>query len=220
MHGALWRAEFTTDGTDSREIYNGDTFAANATVGTGAAGAIAAGGSFGTDYFFADGAGGVQKYDTTGGVGFTDLGSLGTNVNTQYGDLVALDATTLVLSVRFVDNGTSTDQLVRYDTTNGNVDVYDNIDRRFAGLAFGDQGSLFGIRSNTPSDSNNRGVYLIDLAANAGEGSYDFIADYSESRTFTDAAAVPIPAAAWLFGSALIGAIGLGRRKSKRAAQA
>ena len=44
-------------------------------------------------------------------------------------------------------------------------------------------------------------------------GSADFIRIHNDSSTFTAPSAVPVPAAVWLFGTALIGLVGFGRRK-------
>lgn len=58
------------------------------------------------------------------------------------------------------------------------------------------------------SDLGDSGVVMTGLVALTNEGAQDFVAQ------------VPIPAAAWLFGSAMVGAGVLGRRKKKADATA
>ena len=53
-----------------------------------------------------------------------------------------------------------------------------------------------------------------DQWVNSGSGSTSWTAEERTWATFTPAAAVPVPAAVWLFGSGLLGLIGIARRKS------
>jgi hypothetical protein len=52
-----------------------------------------------------------------------------------------------------------------------------------------------------------------DQWVNSGSGSTSWTAEERTWATFTPAAAVPVPAAVWLFGSGLLGLIGIARRK-------
>jgi hypothetical protein len=49
---------------------------------------------------------------------------------------------------------------------------------------------------------------------NSGSGSTSWAGEERTWATFTPAAAVPVPAAVWLFGSGLLGLIGIARRKN------
>jgi hypothetical protein len=53
-------------------------------------------------------------------------------------------------------------------------------------------------------------VYSILLGGNSGNGNFDPHAGYSMSIT-----SVPVPAAVWLFGSAIAGLVGVGRKKNQ-----
>jgi hypothetical protein len=57
-------------------------------------------------------------------------------------------------------------------------------------------------------------VYSILLGGNSGNGNFDPHAGYSMSITSAPAA-VPVPAAVWLFGSAIAGLVGVGRKKKQ-----
>jgi hypothetical protein len=211
VNGRLYRASFDVP-SGNQTIFNEDVPVGEPTTSLQGAGSIAAGGAFGSDYYFADGYGKIFKFDTTTGdaTTSTQVGDLG-NVTTEYGDLVVKDATTLVLSVG--DAGNVNKWLFTYDLTTNTKTQLTGVTQKFAGIAFGQSGTLYGIRSG----ANDTGVYSIDLS---GVGSVAPIANYTSGNIYTDAAPVPIPAAAWLFGSALIGAIGLGRRKRNNALNA
>jgi len=66
----------------------------------------------------------------------------------------------------------------------------------------GGDGSLFWLSTTDPSDTTGVIVNLGSVSLNSGTG----------VLTFGSAAPVPVPAAVWLFGSALAGLLGLGRR--------
>ena len=91
---------------------------------------------------------------------------------------------------------------------------------KYAGLAFsGDR--LFGIET----DSNAGGgaadtLYEVSLASGASFGVGTEIADLNGSFAFNDAAAVPLPAAAWLFLGGLAGVVGWARRSKSAGATA
>jgi len=91
---------------------------------------------------------------------------------------------------------------------------------KYAGLAFsGDR--LFGIET----DSNAGGgaadtLYEVSLASGASFGEGTSIAKLGDSFAFNDAAAVPLPAAAWLFLGGLAGVVGWARRSKSAGATA
>lgn len=89
--------------------------------------------------------------------------------------------------------------------------------------------TAFGFESGNPSFEfalNVTGGDAMSLYGNAGltlsgmntatSFAADFVRDfaYSDAKTVVPAAVVPVPAAAWLFGSGLIGLVGVARRRS------
>ena len=90
---------------------------------------------------------------------------------------------------------------------------------KYSGLAFRDDGTLLSLGS---LDAASGALYSVNTANGAatslsgtglpyGTGPIHFGVD--GGLTFAPAAAVPVPAAAWLFGSGLLGLIGIARRK-------
>ncbi len=63
------------------------------------------------------------------------------------------------------------------------------------------------------TDKYTGGAAFINGSLHA-DGSYDF-----NFRTYVDVGVVPVPAAVWLFGTALIGLVGFGKRKSRIVAE-
>lgn len=59
-----------------------------------------------------------------------------------------------------------------------------------------------------PIDLQMAAAFVRDLAANGGTFTY------SHSLELSDISTIPVPAAAWLFGSGLLGLVGVARRKS------
>jgi len=66
----------------------------------------------------------------------------------------------------------------------------------------------FAAGTTMPGDTRS-GSFSLDL-----EGSYGYFTIESAAKTPTNINAVPLPAAVWLFGSGLIGLIGMARRKN------
>ncbi len=102
------------------------------------------------------------------------------------------------------------------------INIYDNAGQLVDRLAYGDQAFPGTIRTQTQSGravsqaalgANNPALWALSSVGDV-EGSWSAGGSIaSPGRTsFTPAPAVPVPAAAWLFGSALLG-LGCARRK-------
>ena len=78
-------------------------------------------------------------------------------------------------------------------------------------ISVGQTSALFYAQANT-SDGVTLAAGATEVSQLGGSGPGAIIADLTASGNFTAASAVPVPAAAWLFGSALAG-LGLVRRK-------
>ena len=75
--------------------------------------------------------------------------------------------------------------------------------------------TISGFFTSKPGITLPGGVPPSDIILEAGDGShnpFDFFAAFLSGEVITDSP-VPIPAAIWLFGSGLIGLIGIARRK-------
>jgi hypothetical protein len=224
VNGSIFRSSFDTiNSTFTPKIYEVNSEFATASEGVATKSAIAGAGGFGSVYYYATGTGAIASLETSGGAPGVQklLGQLSDGV-TQYGDLAvrsvdAQGAATLILSY----DTSSGSKLVSFDTgtqTTTSIAGFDGL-TKFAGLAFSN-GTLYGVRAKNEGPGTTA-IYAINL----GTGAYAALGDgagstYFSKNTYTDAANVPIPAAAWLFGSALIGAVGLGRRKRNSAAKA
>ena len=88
----------------------------------------------------------------------------------------------------------------------------------YLGLKDGNGGILLGIFANTltASTSVNYLMTWTDLGNNPNQALSNYF--YGANTEVFPPAAVPVPAAVWLFGSALIGLINVGRRKAISAA--
>jgi hypothetical protein len=213
VNGTVYRAQYG-DRTTTQNVYQGTSASVFATPTTSGS-AIAAAAGLGNLYVFADSAGNIRSFDTISTTTQNNYGSVGSSA--YYGDLVVKDATTLILSYSGLQNANP--QFGTFDLTLGNFTSYtfatNSPVTKWAGLAFGQSGQLYGVRA---AGETNAKVYAINLSGT--EVSYSAIGNFASNQAYTDAAPVPIPAAAWLFGSALIGAIGLGRRKRNNALKA
>jgi len=213
VNGSVYRAEYGA-ANNTQNVYKGTSTSVFATPATSGQ-AIAAAAGLGDLYVFADSAGNIRSMDTTNTATQAIYGSV--TSPSYYGDLVVKDATTLILS--FSDSGNKNVRFGTFDLGLGTFTAYtfaqDAV--KWAGLAFGESGQLYGVRMSGEGAGTTK-VYKIDLAGTTV--SYSAIGDFVSQQTYTDASIVPIPAAAWLFGSALVGAVGLGRRKTNRASNA
>ncbi len=108
-----------------------------------------------------------------------------------------------------------------FDLTDGSVLSSNEADTlpKYAGLAFSG-GTLFGIETDSNAvNATQDTLYEVSLASGTfGEGTT--IAALDSSFAFNDAAAVPLPAAAWLFLSGLAGVFGWARRSKSAGAAA
>lgn len=104
---------------------------------------------------------------------------------------------------------------------NDEINIYDNLGQLVDRLAYGDQNFPGTIRTKT---SSGRAIDQAALGANDPtqwvlssvgdlEGSYSVSGIIASPGQTSFAPAVPVPAAVWLFGSALLGLAGVARRK-------
>lgn len=236
VNGEIYRAAFNyTEPGGTQQVFKGPNTSVFTTVDTERS-AIAAAGGFGDRYYYADSIGNVRSVNTTDVSDQTDFGSVTSGSRTFYGDLVVQDAQTLILTY---DEGAQTTPhfgaLTRtgskgYEFKDSSGDPITPL--KWAGIAFGQSGTLYGVRAKnlnlSDADKINEGagdtgVYKISFAHRLETVSYALIGTLDNSTVkYTDASPLPtpIPAAAWLFGSALLGAVGLGRRKVARASKA
>jgi predicted extracellular nuclease len=104
---------------------------------------------------------------------------------------------------------------------NDEINLFDNLGQLVDRLAYGDQNFSGSIRTQTSSGrplsetalgANNPYLWALSSVGDS-EGSFAFGGAIGSPGKTSFAPAVPVPAAAWLFGSALVG-LGFTRRKA------
>lgn len=137
---------------------------------------------------------------TTLGMGMNNVTSWVISQNVGNGGLTDDGvATAIGTDTWFWDNTQGNGQAALHGNNLFGIDVTGNVGETLdVALLLKQPGSLFTVDSLT-TEISELGTFLLDDGGNL---------------TFTAAAPVPVPAAVWLFGSALAGFFGYGRRKS------
>src|SRR5262249_35006636 len=85
------------------------------------------------------------------------------------------------------------------------------------GIAFAPDGTLWGIGNSEGDISGSGRIYTIDPITGIATLKFGLgLSNDFRAIEFLPVAAVPVPAAVWLFGSGIIGLVGMARRKTSR----
>lgn len=189
-NGNLWGISFSN-------LYSIDKNTANSTL-VGSLGTTANSLAFGADGTLYTANSSLYTVDTT--TGAASLVGNGQDSYSSSGDLAFVNDT-LYLSA------TQGDRLFSIDTSNGNGTEIGDIDFSLVyGLA-GTSDTLFGLSGTA--------LLSIDLATGLGTELFDFAGEGFSGNYGATIAPVPVPAALWLFGSALFGLFAMRSKKIK-----
>jgi hypothetical protein len=203
----------TTFGVNPADLWQGGSSIVNPLTVTEGSSVVAAGAvnRANNTYYYLDRDGFLRSVDIASSN--ENGGSVDLYTRSSLGDLAILSGDTQAV-VSYDPDGSTAPALAIYNLDGtGAPTVLNSGNIMFAGLAFGASDTLYGL-------TGLGGVYQLSLTGGAPTELFSFNIDpLVTDFLYTDAArVVPIPAAAWLFGSALIGMAGIGsRRRSKKA---
>lgn len=196
-------AYYTTFGASPVTLYrDGVAVATLATTGGG----VAAGDVTGNTYYYIDPDFDLYRVSNISGAPGSHLNELVknemTNVAGTFGDMAISGGS------MFVSHSDSS--LQQFDLDGNLLNTFTGAARRYLGLAF-EGGTLYGVA--LVGSVNQLFRLMISGTTITPQFVGNISLNGSTNLTLTDAAAVPLPAAAWLLMSGLIGFVALGRRR-------